>query len=134
MCATLRVVRDVERIVGMSTTLQFDDEASRRAEALYATRDFVEQRRATRAALALGLGENVLDIGSGPGLLACEMAAEVGALGSVDGVDPSESMLALARGRRATGGRRRDAVRRGGRQRASVRRGNVRRRGRNAGV
>ena len=84
----------------MSTTLQFDDEASRRAEALYATRDFVEQRRATRAALALGLGENVLDIGSGPGLLACEMAAEVGALGSVDGVDPSESMLALARGRR----------------------------------
>ncbi len=84
----------------MSTTLQFDDEASRRAEALYAARDFVEQRRATRAALALGLGENVLDIGSGPGLLACEMAAEVGALGSVDGVDPSESMLALARGRR----------------------------------
>ena len=42
----------------------------------------------------------MLDIGSGPGLLACEMAAEVGALGSVDGVDPSESMLALARGRR----------------------------------
>ncbi len=84
----------------MSTTLQFDDEASRRAEALYAAPDFVEQRRATRAALALGLGENVLDIGSGPGLLACEMAAEVGALGSVDGVDPSESMLALARGRR----------------------------------
>jgi SAM-dependent methyltransferase len=88
----------------MSTTLQFDDEASRRAEALYAARDFVEQRRATRAALALGLGENVLDIGSGPGLLACEMAADVGAVGSVDGVDPSESMLSLARGRRPPGG------------------------------
>ncbi|MGH2886399.1 MAG: methyltransferase domain-containing protein, partial [Solirubrobacteraceae bacterium] len=84
----------------MSTTLQFDEEASRRAEATYMTPDFVEQRRVTRAALALGPGENVLDIGSGPGLLACEMAADVGAVGSVDGIDPSQSMLALARGRR----------------------------------
>jgi arsenite methyltransferase len=88
----------------MSTTLQFDEEASRRAEALYAAGDFVEQRRATRAALALGAGENVLDIGSGPGLLAREMAVEVGAGGSVDGVDPSESMLTLARGRRPPDG------------------------------
>jgi SAM-dependent methyltransferase len=84
----------------MSTTLQFDDEASRRAEAAYTTTDVVEQRRATRAALALRPGENVLDIGAGMGLLACEMAADVGATGSVDGVDPSESMLALARDRR----------------------------------
>ncbi len=84
----------------MGTTLQFDEEASGRAEALYVAPDFVEQRRATRAALALGQGEKVLDIGSGPGLLACEMAAEVGAAGSVDGIDPSESMLAIARGRR----------------------------------
>jgi len=81
----------------VSTTLQFDEEASRRAEALYRTPDFVEQRRAIRAALALEKGENVLDIGSGPGILACEMAADVGAVGSVDGVDPSTSMLALAR-------------------------------------
>jgi arsenite methyltransferase len=88
----------------VSASLQFDEEASRRAEATYATPDFVEQRRATRAALALGQGENVLDIGSGPGLLACEMAAEVGSLGAVDGIDPSESMLALARGRRPPAG------------------------------
>jgi arsenite methyltransferase len=84
----------------MRTTLQFDEEASGRAEALYAAPDFVEQRRATRAALALRQAEKVLDIGSGPGLLACEMATEVGAVGSVDGIDPSESMLAIARGRR----------------------------------
>jgi SAM-dependent methyltransferase len=45
-------------------------------------------------------GEKVLDIGSGPGLLACEMAAEVGAVGSVSGIDASESMLALARAQR----------------------------------
>jgi SAM-dependent methyltransferase len=88
----------------MSTTLQFDDEASRRAQATYTTPDVVEQRRATRAALGLRHGENVLDVGSGLGLLAREMAAEVGAGGSVDGIDPSESMLALARGRRPAEG------------------------------
>jgi ubiquinone/menaquinone biosynthesis C-methylase UbiE len=84
----------------MSNMLQFDEEASRSVETTYTTADVTEQRRAIRAALALEEGEHVLDIGSGPGLLACEMAAEVGAVGSVDGIDPSESMLALARGRR----------------------------------
>src|SRR5213082_1279384 len=83
----------------MSGTLQFDEEASRRSEATYMTADVVEQRRAVRAALGLRKGEKVLDIGSGAGLLAHEMAAEVGGLGSVDGIDPSESMLALARRR-----------------------------------
>src|SRR5207248_4888620 len=84
----------------MSGMLSFDEEASRRSEATYMTPDVVEQRGAVRAALALRRGEKVLDIGSGPGLLAREVAAEVGALGSVDGIDPSESMLALARRRR----------------------------------
>jgi ubiquinone/menaquinone biosynthesis C-methylase UbiE len=61
----------------------------------------VEQRRATRALLGLQPGERVLDIGSGPGFLAAEMAAEVGPEGRVVGVDPSESMLALGRRREA---------------------------------
>jgi protein-L-isoaspartate O-methyltransferase len=90
--------------VTVSGTLQFDEAASRRSEATYMTPDVVEQRRAVRAALALGQGEKVLDIGSGAGLLAREMAAEVGAVGSVDGIDPSESMLALARRRRPPDG------------------------------
>src|SRR5262249_37954646 len=88
----------------MSAMLQFDDEASRRSEATYMTPDVVEQRRAVRAALALGHGDRVLDIGSGAGLLAQEMAAEVGAVGSVEGIDPSDSMLALARRRRRPAG------------------------------
>jgi ubiquinone/menaquinone biosynthesis C-methylase UbiE len=88
----------------MSGTLQFDEEASRRSEATYMTHDIVEQRRAVRAVLALRQGEKVLDIGSGAGLLAHEMATEVGPVGSVDGVDPSESMLALARRRRPVDG------------------------------
>src|SRR5436305_14127569 len=88
----------------MDATLQFDEGASRRSEETYMTPDVVEQRRAVRAALALREGEKVLDIGSGAGLLAREMAAEVGGLGSVDGDDPSESMLALARRRRPADG------------------------------
>jgi arsenite methyltransferase len=79
--------------------LEFDDRQSARTEAAYQTRDIVAQRRATRELLALEPGERVLDIGAGPGFLAAEMAEEVGPDGSVDGVDVSESMLALARRR-----------------------------------
>jgi arsenite methyltransferase len=85
----------------LGTMLQFDDETARRLEAVYTRPDMVAQRRATRAALALRTGERVLDIGSGPGFLAAEMAEEVGTAGLVCGVDPSESMLALSRRRPA---------------------------------
>jgi arsenite methyltransferase len=83
--------------------LQFDEAASRRVEASYTTPDVVEQRRQVIAALDLHRGERVLDVGSGPGLLAAEMAEVVGPEGAVHGVDPSESMLAMARTRRAPG-------------------------------
>jgi arsenite methyltransferase len=84
--------------------LQFDEEGSRRVEAIYTTPDVVEQRSIVRAALALAPGERVLDIGSGPGLLAREMASEVGESGTVSGIDVSDSMLALARSRLAVEG------------------------------
>src|SRR4051794_35186792 len=79
--------------------LQFDEKQAKQVQATYMTPDIVEQRRATRELLALRPGETVLDIGSGPGFLAGEMAAEVGPEGGVHGVDPSESMLAIARRR-----------------------------------
>jgi SAM-dependent methyltransferase len=79
--------------------LQFDAEASRRVEATYTTPDVVEQRQAVLGALALGPGERVIDIGTGPGLLAAEIAAAVGPDGLVCGIDISDSMLALARAR-----------------------------------
>jgi arsenite methyltransferase len=82
--------------------LQFDDEMAKKVEATYQTPDVVDQRRRTRAQLALERGERVLDIGSGPGFLAAEMAEEVGPEGKVCGVDPSDSMLAMARRRGAT--------------------------------
>ena len=81
----------------MKAMLDFDEENARRLVAVYTTPDVVDQRRAIRVALALQPGERVLDIGSGPGLLAGEMAEEVGAEGRVHGIDPSDSMLAIAR-------------------------------------
>lgn len=77
--------------------MDFDAETARRLLKSYLTHDVIEQRRAIRAALALRAGEHVLDVGSGPGLLAAEMVVEVGASGSVTGVDPSEDMLSIAR-------------------------------------
>jgi len=80
---------------------QFDDEGSRRLEAVYLTPDVVAQRRSVRGWLELRRGERVLDVGVGPGFLAAEMAQEVGADGMVAGIDVSQSMLALAKGRDA---------------------------------
>jgi arsenite methyltransferase len=83
----------------MSGALKFDEETSRKVEAAYLTPDVVAQRCAVLKLLELKEGERVLDIGSGPGLLAHDMAATVGAGGRVCGVDISESMLAMSRKR-----------------------------------
>jgi SAM-dependent methyltransferase len=88
----------------MSATMPFDEAASRRIEATYSTPDVIEQRRIIRAALGLEPGQDVLDIGSGPGFLACEMAEAVGPGGSVRGIDSSDAMLSVARQRRPTTG------------------------------
>jgi arsenite methyltransferase len=88
----------------MSATLQFDEDASRRVERIYTTPDVIEQRQTILRALALQPGEHAIDIGSGPGLLACEMAVAVGTNGRICGVDVSENMLALARARRPPAG------------------------------
>lgn len=76
--------------------LQFDPEVSRQIESVYTTPDVIEQRRVVRTALALRPGDRVLDVGVGPGLLAAEMAAEVGPDGRICGIDISDSMLRLA--------------------------------------
>ena len=80
----------------MPEVMQFDAEVSQQLEASYLTPEIVEQRRLQLAALDLMPGEHMLDIGSGPGLLAVQAAATVGASGSVHGIDPSEQMLAIA--------------------------------------
>jgi arsenite methyltransferase len=84
--------------------LEFDEQASRQVEAAYLTPDVVEQRRVLLDALELEPGEAALDVGSGPGLLACDLAAAVGSGGSVVGIDPSESMLAISSRREPAAG------------------------------
>jgi arsenite methyltransferase len=83
----------------MSGGLQFDEETSRKVEAVYQTPDVIAQRRQVLKALDLRAGEQVLDIGSGPGLVAYEMALSVGQGGRVCGIDTSEDMLAMSRKR-----------------------------------
>lgn len=101
-------------------TLQFDERAARRTEATYTTPDVIEQRRRVLAALELRPGERVLDIGSGPGLLAVEMAAAVGPGGHVLGIDVSDDMLALAAARDIPPGSAPVRFHRGGAERLPV--------------
>ena len=83
----------------MKSGIEFDATASRRVEAAYLTADVVGQRVEVLAALDVRPGERVLDVGSGPGLLAEALAATVGADGRVCGIDTSEPMLEMARRR-----------------------------------
>jgi arsenite methyltransferase len=80
----------------MSTTMPFDEDLTRRLVEVYTTPDVVAQRDATLEFLDLQPGERVLDVGSGPGLLAASMAERVGSEGAVFGIDLSESMLTVA--------------------------------------
>ena len=84
------------------SAFEFDEAASRKLEAIYRTPEVIEQRRQVLEALKLAPGESVLDIGSGPGLLAHQMALAVGEKGHVSGVDPSAAMVAMG-ARRCSG-------------------------------
>lgn len=83
----------------MSSTVDFNEAAARALEAAYGTTDVVEQRAAVLRLLGLEPGQAVLDIGSGPGLLARELADAVGPTGRVCGLDLSEPMLEMGRRR-----------------------------------
>jgi arsenite methyltransferase len=83
----------------MSTGLQFDERMSRLVEAIYKTEDAARRRQIVIQALQPKPGERVLDIGTGPGFIAYEIADFVGSDGTVLGVDISEPMLQLARQR-----------------------------------
>jgi arsenite methyltransferase len=72
---------------------------TRNLEALYLTADAARRRAAVLDALQLQSGERVLDIGTGPGFLASEMADAVGPEGHIVAIDMSDPMLAMARKR-----------------------------------
>lgn len=79
--------------------LEFDDEGSRLVEEFNASVGARARRVRILQALALKLGDRVLDVGSGPGHQAFEIASVVGDTGGIDGIDPAESALAIARHR-----------------------------------
>ena len=66
---------------------------------MYLTGDAARRRAAVLEALQLRSGERVLDIGTGPGFLASEMAEAVGPGGHILAIDLSDPMLAMARQR-----------------------------------
>jgi arsenite methyltransferase len=80
-------------------TVFSSQEVAHQLEALYTTMDIAAQRQATIDALHPQPGEHILDVGSGPGLLTLQIAAEVAPNGSVTGVDVSTDMIKLAQSR-----------------------------------
>jgi arsenite methyltransferase len=83
----------------MSTVLHFDERITRIAEAIYETVEAANRRQTLIQSLLPKPGERVLDIGTGPGFVANELADAVGPTGTILGVDISEPMLQLARRR-----------------------------------
>lgn len=90
-------------LTGMAAMIEFDDSFSREIEAVYTTADIVAHRQAIHRLLALQPGQHALDIGSGPGFLAAELAERAGPSGRVYGIDPSGHMRALAAQRHLSG-------------------------------
>ena len=79
--------------------MKFDEQTSRRMEAMYTSPDVIARRRAVMEALAPRSGERIIDIGSGPGLMAAELADAVSERGKVCGVDSSQDMITLSSAR-----------------------------------
>ncbi|WP_159454024.1 methyltransferase domain-containing protein [Roseovarius albus] len=79
--------------------MEYDESFAERLEAVYLGPDVVAQREDTLRRLAVAAGENVLDIGSGPGFLAADLGKASGPTGQVVGVDVSEQMVERARAR-----------------------------------
>ena len=82
----------------------YDDQAASLLERAYATTDMIVQREASRKSLRASIGESILDLGSGPGFLACEIAEEVGETGRVFAVDISSDMNSISATRAAAAG------------------------------
>jgi Methylase involved in ubiquinone/menaquinone biosynthesis len=81
----------------MSSGLEFNDEVNHALKMAYQTPDIVSARGHVVEALNLIEGQQVLDIGSGPGLLVRDIAQQVGPSGAVVGLDMADNMLESAK-------------------------------------
>lgn len=77
----------------------FDENLARKLEQMYLAPSVVARRRSALDVLDLHPGQSGLDIGTGPGFLACEMAERVGSAGRVAAIDASAAVLDFARRR-----------------------------------
>ncbi|MBP6545939.1 MAG: methyltransferase domain-containing protein [Phenylobacterium sp.] len=76
--------------------LTFDEAAVRSLEATYMSPDVVAQRARVLDLLVPAVGERILDVGVGPGLLARDLARLVGETGRMVGLDNAPAMVAAA--------------------------------------
>src|SRR5215210_3494025 len=76
--------------------LEFDEAQGKGLEALYRRRDVIRRRRLVMNALGAQPGEDVVDVGCGPGFYLADVADQVGSEGSVIGIDIASAMLAVA--------------------------------------
>jgi ubiquinone/menaquinone biosynthesis C-methylase UbiE len=76
--------------------MEYDEAAAERLEAVYLEPDVVSQRNDTLRRVSVQKGERVVDIGSGPGFLAAQLADQTGPDGEVIGIDISEQMVERA--------------------------------------
>ncbi|MFK7925645.1 MAG: methyltransferase domain-containing protein [Bacteroidia bacterium] len=80
-------------------SIKFDQNTAKILDQLYQSKDAQKRRQAVLDALQVQTGEQVLDIGTGLGHLALEMADLAGPEGKILGMDLNEPMLELARSR-----------------------------------
>ena len=76
--------------------VEYDEALAKATERTYLMPEIVKQRSMTIQALHLRIGEKVLDVGCGPGLLAQDMALAVGENGRIHGIDNSAPMIRMA--------------------------------------
>ena len=76
--------------------VKYDAKAARETDRSYLNPEIINQRLKTVEAMALRVGERVLDAGCGTGLLTELIASQVGDSGHVTGLDTSQDMLDFA--------------------------------------
>jgi ubiquinone/menaquinone biosynthesis C-methylase UbiE len=79
--------------------LEFDENLAKQLDVMYRRHDVMRRRHLVQEALAARPGEDVVDVGCGPGFYVAELLEQVGPDGSVAAVDNAPAMLAVASNR-----------------------------------
>jgi ubiquinone/menaquinone biosynthesis C-methylase UbiE len=80
----------------VSEQLAFDERMAAQLDVFYRSRDVMRRRALVADALGARPGDDVLDVGCGPGYYVLDALDRVGEAGTVTGVEPSPAMFAVA--------------------------------------